>query len=578
MVLALFFLAGAKTIMVFTPFLYKEVVDRLALANTDPNLVVLVPVAIIASYGLARFMSIAFAQLRDMTFVRVSQHALRRLALETFRHLHELSLAFHLDRRTGGVSRIIERGTRSIDFLMRLMLFSIFPTIIEITLVTVIFLKLFGLAYALVLLAGVLLYAIFTFRITEWRSHIRRTMNKEDTLAHSRAIDSLLNFETVKYFNNEAHEADRYDDAMGRYQEAAVKGQSSLSLLNVGQALIIATALVIIMIFAARDALAGSLTVGDFVLANSLLIQLFMPLNFLGVVYRELKQGLIDIEQMFSLINTDLDVKDAEDACELTTTGGEIEFRNVSFSYQSERKILQDISFKVPAGGTVAVVGPSGAGKSTLSRILFRFYDIQAGTILIDGQDISKVTQKSLRRTIGIVPQDTVLFNESIRYNIEYGRPGASDKEIDEAASHAQITGFIKKLPEGYETIVGERGLKLSGGEKQRVAIARSILKDPPILVLDEATSALDTATEREIQLALKDVAKNRTTLVIAHRLSTVVEADEILVLDDGCIVERGRHGALLAQDGVYAAMWQRQQEAEEARLKLDVLEPGDKE
>lgn len=571
-VMALMFLVGAKAVTVFTPFLYKDAVD--ILSGDDPNALYL-PLALIASYGVARFMAIAFAELRDLAFIRVGQSALRRIALSTFEHLHGLSLRFHLERRTGGLSRAIERGTRAIDFLLRFMLFSILPTLIELALVTSIFHVHFGALFSLSLAGAIAIYMAFTFSITEWRLKFRRDMNKQDSAASTKAIDSLLNYETVKYFGNEAHEAGRYDQALRGYQEAAVRSQLSLSLLNVGQSLVINSGLVLVMYLAASAYLAGSITIGDFVLANTLLIQLFIPLNFLGFVYREIKQSLVDMEQMFSLLDKGQEVADSPDAGPIELNGAAIEFTDVIFRYE-ERTILDGISFTVPAGKTVAVVGPSGAGKSTISRILFRFYDIASGAVTIDGQDIRAVTQQSLRAAIGIVPQDTVLFNDTIDYNIRYGRPDASDEEVLDAARHAQIEAFVNKLPDGYESMVGERGLKLSGGEKQRVAIARTILKDPAILLLDEATSALDTETERDIQSALAKISEGRTSLIIAHRLSTIIDADQILVLDDGKIVERGRHEELLRADGVYARMWARQQEAAEARERLATLE-GDR-
>ena len=567
--LAVVFLIAAKAITVYTPFFYKDAVDVLSGSDADA---LYLPLALIASYGLARFMALAFAELRDMAFIRVGQSAVRRIALTTFEHLHNLSLRFHLERRTGGLSRSIERGTRAIDFMLRFMLFSIIPTLIEMGLVTAIFHVHFGWVFSLSLAGAIGTYMVFTFSITEWRIKFRREMNKQDSAANTKAIDSLLNYETVKYFGNEVHEAKRFDVALRGYQEAAVRSQLSLSLLNAGQSLVINSGLILVMYLAASAYLAGTITIGDFVLANTLLIQLFIPLNFLGFVYREIKQSLVDMEQLFSLLDRNQEVADKPDAAQIVLDGARIEFRDVVFRYE-DRTILDGITFEVPAGETVAVVGPSGAGKSTISRILFRFYDIASGSVTIDGQDIRDVTQQSLRGAIGIVPQDTVLFNDTIDYNVRYGRPDASDEEVREAARHAQIEAFVAKLPDGYESMVGERGLKLSGGEKQRVAIARTILKNPAILLLDEATSALDTDTEREIQSALAQISEGRTSLIIAHRLSTIIDADQILVLDDGKIVERGRHEELLGLDGVYARMWARQQEAAEARARLATLE-----
>ncbi len=568
-VVAMVLLAAAKGITVYVPFLGKAAIDAL-----DPKVTpaIYVPVALIAAYALARILARAFGELRDVVFVRVGQHALRTIALEVFRHLHRLSLRFHLERRTGGLSRAIERGTRGIDFLLRFMLFSILPTLIEIVLVTGVMLVKFDWRFALITILSVAGFIVFTLLVTEWRTKFRREMNKQDSAANTKAIDSLLNYETVKYFGNEAHEAARFDEALERYQRAAVKSQTSLALLNVGQQTIVALGLAVALILTAAGVVGGQYSIGDYFLINSLLLNLYTPLNFLGFVYREIKQSLVDMEQMFELMARGEEVADPPGARPLEVTGGEIEFDDVHFRYEPDRPILHGISFRVPPGRTVAIVGPSGAGKSTISRVLFRFYDIEKGAVRIDGQDIREVTQASLRAAIGIVPQDTVLFNDSIRYNIEYGRPGAPREDIEQAARLAAIHDFIETLPKGYDTVVGERGLKLSGGEKQRVAIARTILKDPPILLFDEATSALDTHTEKEIQAALRQVSRNRTTLIIAHRLSTVVEADEILVLDAGRIVERGRHQDLLALGGVYAAMWRRQQEAVQAQERLERL------
>ncbi|MGF1606489.1 MAG: ABCB family ABC transporter ATP-binding protein/permease [Rhodothalassiaceae bacterium] len=558
-------IALAKAVLVATPFFYSQATDRLAGETAQA---VAVPALLLLAYGMARFGAVALAQIRDAIFVKVSMHATRQVALETFGHLHSLSLRFHLERRTGGLSRAIERGVRAIDFLLRFMLFNILPTLLELALVIGIFARKFAAPMVLVLIAGVVAFVGFTALVTEWRTKFRRAMNERDSRANTRAIDSLLNYETVKYFNNEAHEAKRYDQAIAGYQSAAVRSQGSLSFLNAGQALIVNATLAAAMLLAGQGVIAGDLSLGDFVLVNSLLIQLFVPLNLLGFVYREIKQALVDMEQLFGLMDEDREVADRAGARDLAVTGGRIDFRDVWFRYDERRPILKGISFSVPAGRTVAIVGPSGAGKSTIARILYRFYDIDAGQVLIDGQDIRQVTQTSLRRAIGIVPQDTVLFNDTIGYNIAYGRPDAPVERVAEAARLAQIDGFVARLPDGFDTMVGERGLKLSGGEKQRVAIARTIVKDPPILLLDEATSALDTGTEREIQAALDRVAQGRTTLMIAHRLSTVVKADEILVLRDGRIIERGSHEALLAVDGVYAAMWASQQQG------TDLAEP----
>lgn len=572
---AMLLLILAKLIGVYVPFLFKDAVDALTGQSegvSQTTLLVVVPSSLILAYGAARVMTLLFGELRDAVFVKVGQHAMRQIALSTFRHLHQLSLRFHMERKTGGLSRIIERGVRGIDFLLRFMLFNILPTLLEILLISSIFWLEFGFAYAAVTFVCLVSYIYFTAAVTDWRLKFRREMNDQDTKANSKAIDSLLNYETVKYFTNEAYEADRYDQALARYESAAVRSQLSLTLLNVGQSLIISIGLVIVLLMAAQGVVDGRFTIGEFVLVNSLLIQIYMPLNFLGFVYREIKQSLTDMEKMFDVIRTDADVKDVTDAMPLNITGGAVSFQDVCFEYNPDRRILHGISFDVPAGSTTAIVGASGAGKSTISRILFRFYDIASGEVTIDGQDISGVAQKSLREEIGVVPQDTVLFNDTVFYNIQYGRPDASEEEVKEAAKLAQIHDFVSGLPDGYETQVGERGLKLSGGEKQRVAIARTILKNPAILLLDEATSALDSQTEREIQGAFEEISQGRTTLVIAHRLSTVIGADEILVLDAGNIVERGTHADLLALGGKYAAMWQRQQEVFEAEEKLGEL------
>jgi ATP-binding cassette subfamily B protein len=569
-VLSLACLVVAKLATVYVPILYKRAVD--ALAPEAAAAAVVVPVALIVAYGVVRVTSSAFSELRDALFARVGQRAIRRVALETFDHLHRLSLRFHLDRRTGGVARAIERGTSGIEFLLSFMLFSILPTLIEIGLVCAILWGMYSAIFAVVTLITLVAYVAFTILVTEWRTRFVREMNDLDTEASARVVDALLNYETVKYFGNEAYEASRFDRSLQRYERAAVRTKTTLSLLNIGQGLIIAVGVTILMVMAARGVAGGSLTIGDFVLVNTYLIQLYQPLNFLGFVYRQIKQSLVDMESMFSLLGQDVEVQDADDARPLEVARGEVRFRDVVFGYDPERTILEGISFVVPAGKRVAIVGPSGAGKSTISRLLFRYYDVGRGAVEVDGQDVREVTQASLRAAIGIVPQDTVLFNDTIYHNIAYGRPSASPAEVERAARLARIHDFVASLPDGYETRVGERGLKLSGGEKQRVAIARTILKDPPILVFDEATSALDTRTEKEIQASLDEVARGRTTLVIAHRLSTVVDAEEIVVLEGGRVVERGRHADLLARSGVYADMWRRQQEAarEEAEAEAE--------
>jgi len=563
---SLAFLIGAKVINVYVPLLYKGAVDALSPGHAA---VITVPVALVIGYGIARVGAQLFAELRDAVFAKVGQRAVRRLALATFRHLHALSLRFHLERQTGGLSRAIERGIRGTEFLLSYMLFNVVPTLFEILLVCAILWGFYRATFALATLATIIAYIAFTFSVTDWRIKFRREMNERDSEANTRAIDSLLNFETVKYFANEAHEAQRFDQALRAYERAAVRSQTTLSALNIGQGIIIATGLVTVMLLAGFGVAAGRMTVGDFVLVNSYLVQLYSPLNVLGMVYRNIKQSLTDLESMFRLLSVKAEIEDRPGAPALAVPRGEVVFDRVSFHYDPRRPILAEVSFRVPPGGTVAIVGPSGAGKSTIARLLFRFYDVHAGAIRIDGQDLRDVTQDSLRRAIGVVPQDTVLFNDTVRYNIAYGRPGASDAEIEEAARHARIHDFIASLPDGYQSQVGERGLKLSGGEKQRVAIARVILKAPRILIFDEATSALDTKTEHEIQANLDEVSAGRTTLVIAHRLSTVVNADEILVLDQGRIVERGDHAALLAEGGVYAAMWARQQQEADERDAL---------
>lgn len=571
---AMTLLVLAKSIGVYVPFLFKDAVDTITpnMRVSGEQMIAVVPVALIIGYGVARVLTLLFGELRDAVFVKVGQHALRQIALNTFRHLHKLSLRFHMERKTGGLSRVIERGTRGIDFLLRFMLFNILPTLLEIVLISSIFWVKFGFIYAAITFACLVSFIYFTATITDWRLKFRREMNEQDTKANSKAVDSLLNFETVKYFTNEDYESTRYDGALAQYESAAVRSQLSLTLLNVGQGIIVSLGLVIVLWMAARGVVDGRFTIGEFVLVNSLLIQIYMPLNFLGFVYREIKQSLTDMEKMFAVISTNPDVEDRVGAKKLKVSGGSVSFKEVCFEYNPDRRILHGISFEVPAGTTTAIVGPSGAGKSTISRILFRFYDIASGSVSIDGQDITSVTQRSLREQVGVVPQDTVLFNDSILYNIRYGRPEATDEEVKAAAGLAQIHDFVAKLPEGYETQVGERGLKLSGGEKQRVAIARTILKNPAILLLDEATSALDSHTEQEIQSAFEKISEGRTTLVIAHRLSTVVKADEILVMDNGQIVERGTHDALIALGGTYDAMWQRQREVSEVEEKLGEL------
>ena len=568
-VAAIVLLVAAKGVNVAVPWFYKTAVDVLTAPGSGAA-VAAVPVFILVAYGVARVSAQAFGELRDAVFAKVAQRAIRKAALQTFRHLHSLSLRFHLDRRTGEISRAIERGSAGIEFLLNFMLFNVLPTFFEVALVCGILWWWFGGLYALITFGCIAGYVAWTLLITEWRTKFRRQMNENDSAAHTRAIDSLLNFETVKYFGNEAHESRRFDTALQAYEAAAVKSKVSLSLLNIGQGAIIAVGLIVLMVMAASGVVAGTMTVGDFVLVNSYLIQLFLPLNFLGFVYREIKRSLTDMESMFRLLDEKADVGDAPDAKDLKTVGGEIVFEDVSFAYDPRRRVLDDVSFTVAPGRSLAIVGASGAGKSTISRLLYRFYDPTSGHIRIDGQDLRGITQASLRAAIGIVPQDTVLFNDTIYYNIAYGRPSAGPADVERAARLAQIHDFIISLPDGYNTTVGERGLKLSGGEKQRVAIARTILKDPCILLFDEATSALDTHTEKEIQASLREVSAGRTTVMIAHRLSTVVDADEILVLDQGRVVERGRHLDLLRQGGRYAAMWRRQQQVEEAREVLE--------
>ena len=561
---ALFCLVLAKAAIVAMPWFLKDIVDHLSATDIALTL----PLALLIGYGVLRLTSSAFAELRDAIFAKVTQSSIRSVALQVFKHLHGLSLRFHLERQTGGVSRDIERGSRGISFLLNFMLFNILPTLFEISLVTAILYINYDAWFAIITFASVSLYVAFSLIVTEWRMRFRRTMNDLDSKANTRAIDSLLNYETVKYFCNEDYEAKRYDANLEKWQDAAIKNQTSLSLLNFGQSGIIAIGITLLLILASDGVVKGELTIGDLVLINAYLLQLFMPLNFLGFVYREIKHSLTDMEKMFNLLRNNPDVQDKPDAQPLKVDTGVVRFENVDFSYNDNRHILHDVSFEVPAGKKVAVVGHSGAGKSTLSRLLFRFYEINAGRILIDEQDINEITQKSLRAAIGIVPQDTVLFNDSIHYNIAYGRPDATEAEIIRAAQTAHIHDFVTSLPDGYDTTVGERGLKLSGGEKQRIAIARTVLKDPSILIFDEATSALDSKSEQAILKELREVAQNHTTLVIAHRLSTIIDADQILVMDQGRVIERGTHRELLNRGEAYAQMWALQQEESPSEIR----------
>lgn len=577
--LALLYLLLGKVITILTPYTYKWLTDALVGNEGAPAFLpvwFVTPLMLVVAYGMTRVLAMVFNQIRDSYFAEVGQHAVRRLSQRTFRHMHDLSLRFHLQRRTGGLSRVIERGVKGIEAIVRFTILSGAPTVLEFALMAAVFAWQFGMSYVTILAVTVYLYTWFTVRTSNWRINIRRDMNDSDTDANSKAIDSLLNFETVKYFGNEDMEARRFDGSMARYESAAIRVWTSLAWLNIGQTVILTIGMVLCMVLSALAVQDGTQTIGDFVMINALLIQLAIPLNFIGFVYREIKQGLADIEAMFALLDVEPEIRDKAGATPLNAGKGTIRFENVHFSYDPERPILRGVDFEVPAGRTVAIVGPSGAGKSTVSRLLFRFYDVTSGRVLIDGQDVRDVTQKSLRATIGMVPQDTVLFNDTIAYNIRYGRVDASEGEVVEAARLAQIAGFIEALPDGFATEVGERGLKLSGGEKQRVAIARTILKAPPILILDEATSALDTHTERDIQSALDEVSQNRTTLVIAHRLSTVINADEIIVLEKGLIVERGRHGELLRKNGLYASMWDRQRKASEAEERLRAVQEND--
>ncbi len=557
--IALAFMVAAKVANVSVPLLLKNLVDALSYKPTDPAAVLVVPIGLLVAYGALRLSTSLFTELRELIFAKATEGAARSISLQVFRHLHALSLRFHLERQTGGMTRDIERGTRAVHSLISYSLYSIGPTLIEVVMVLTLLAVKFDAWFAWITIAALVVYVVFTITVTEWRTQFRKQMNELDSSAHSRAIDALLNYETVKYFNNEDFEAKRYDENLERLRRASLKSQSTLSLLNTGQQLIIATALVAMLWRATQGVVDGRMTLGDLVMVNAFMIQLYIPLNFLGVMYREIKQSLTDLDKMFTLLEKNREVDDAPGAPALQVREGHVRFENVSFAYDPSRPILHGVSFEIPPGKTVAVVGPSGAGKSTLARLLYRFYDIDSGRISIDGQELRSVTQASLRSAIGIVPQDTVLFNDTVQYNIAYGRPGATRAEVEAAAQAAHIHGFISATPKGYDTMVGERGLKLSGGEKQRVAIARTLLKNPPILIFDEATSALDSANERAIQAELRAVSQGKTALVIAHRLSTVVDAHEIVVMEAGRVVERGPHAELLARGGRYAQMWRLQ-------------------
>jgi ATP-binding cassette subfamily B protein len=564
---ALCCLIGAKVANVGIPVVMKHLIDALTISPSSPQALMVLPIGALVAYGALRLSTTVFTELREFLFARVTQRAVRTIALQVFRHLHALSLRFHLNRQTGGMTRDIERGTRGVSSLISYTLFNILPTLVEITLVLGYLATHYDIWFSVITATALVTYITFTVVVTNWRTHFRRTMNDLDSKANTKAIDSLINYETVKYFGNEDYEAERYDKGLQSYESAAVRSQTSLSVLNTGQSLIIAITVTLILWRATAGVIAGTMTIGDLVMVNTFMIQLYIPLNFLGVIYREIKQSLADMERLFSLLDQNREVADSKDATPLATRGAQVTFSHVEFSYESKRQILFDVDFTIPAGTTTAIVGHSGSGKSTLSRLLFRFYDVNSGRISIDGQDLRNVTQESLRAAIGIVPQDTVLFNDTIEYNIAYGKPGASKDDIVAAARAASIHDFIETLPDGYATMVGERGLKLSGGEKQRVAIARTLLKNPAILIFDEATSALDSKAEQAIQGQLKEIAKNRTTMVIAHRLSTVADAHQIIVLDHGRIVERGTHFQLLAHDGLYAQMWERQQARQDEEL-----------
>jgi ATP-binding cassette subfamily B protein len=566
-------LIGAKMANVGVPLVLKKLIDQLAIDPAHPQALLVLPLGALVAYGALRLSTTVFTELREFLFARVTQRAVRTIALQVFRHLHALSLRFHLNRQTGGMTRDIERGTRGVNSLISYSLFNVLPTLVEITLVLGYLVIHYDKWFSIITAVALATYITFTVMVTEWRTHFRRTMNELDSKANTKAIDSLINYETVKYFGNEDYEAKRYDQGLQSYENAAVRSQTSLSVLNTGQSLIIATAVTLILWRATEGVIAGTMSLGDLVLVNSFMIQLYIPLNFLGVIYREIKQALADMERLFGLLDQNREVADTPGAQPLVARGARVEFSHVEFSYETKRQILFDVDFAIPAGTTTAVVGHSGSGKSTLSRLLFRFYDVNKGSISIDGQDIRTITQASLRSAIGIVPQDTVLFNDTIEYNIAYGRPGASREDIVAAARAASIHDFIESLPDGYATMVGERGLKLSGGEKQRVAIARTLLKNPAILIFDEATSALDSKSEQAIQAQLKEIARNRTTLVIAHRLSTIADAQQIIVLDHGKIVERGTHGSLLAARGLYAQMWERQLARPDEELASPPLE-----